>query len=240
MLVEICANSVQSALNAERGGADRVELCSELGIGGITPSYGFLKTVREQVAIPAHVLIRPRSGDFTYSDMEFEQMKANILLCKKMNFQGVVSGVLHENFTLDIDRTLILKELAGEMKFTFHRAFDWVKDPVRTLELLENIGADYILSSGQQKTALEGKKLLRQLKQNSKSCVILPGGGINASNALWFKENNFAAIHLSATELCKTLDEKPAISMNSMAHINDATLAVTNQSLVKNICAIVK
>ncbi|PCJ97955.1 MAG: copper homeostasis protein CutC [Flavobacteriaceae bacterium] len=240
MLVEVCANSLESAMNAEKGGADRIELCSELGIGGITPSYGLLKMAKEKLSIPIHVLIRPRSGDFTYSNMAFEQMKENILLCKKMGFTGVVSGVLHKDFSLDFERTNELKKVAGAMKFTFHRAFDWVQEPFRVLEQLEEIGIQYVLTSGQQKSALDGINLLSKLKQKAKSCVILPGGGIKVDNVMEFKKENFEAIHLSGTSFIKTLDEKPAIHMNSLSYIKEDELAVTNQEIIKAICSKVK
>src|SRR6056297_3221779 len=105
MIVEVCANSLQSALIAQEAGADRIELCSELAVGGITPSYGLLKAVREKISIPVNVLIRPRSGDFTFSDDEFEIMKTNIALCIELGFNGVVSGALHPDFSLDVERT---------------------------------------------------------------------------------------------------------------------------------------
>ncbi len=240
MLIEVCANSIESALNAEKGGVDRIELCSELGVGGITPSYGLLKTAKKKLSIPIHVLIRPRSGDFTYSDIEFEQMKENILLCNKMGFGGVVSGVLYKDFTLDFERTKELKEAAGSMKFTFHRAFDWVQEPFTVLEQLEEIGVDYILTSGQQKSALEGIEFLSELKQNAKSCVILPGGGIKETNVMEFKSKGFEEIHLSGTGFFKTLDTKPNVSMNSLSFIKDDELAVTSLETIRKICSKVK
>lgn len=239
MLIEICANSLQSALNAEKGGADRIELCSELGIGGITPSYGLLKLVKEKLSIPVHVLIRPRSGDFTYSDIEFDIMKRNVSLCKELGFDGVVSGVLNLDFSLDIERTQVLKELAGSMKFTFHRAFDWVKEPFTALEQLENMGFDYILTSGQQKTAIEGVNVLSKLKQKAKSCVILPGSGINAENVLHFKNAGFAAVHLSATTKIKKLEQKPLVPMVSPNMITDDTILVSSIGVVKAVCDLV-
>jgi copper homeostasis protein len=105
MILEICANSYQSAMNAEKAGAHKIELCSELSVGGVTPSYGLLKKVMHSISIPVQVLIRPRSGDFSYSNAEFEIMKENILQCKALGCAGIVSGVLHENNTIDIERT---------------------------------------------------------------------------------------------------------------------------------------
>jgi len=147
MLVEVCANSLQSALNAEKAGADRIELCSELAVGGITPSYGLMKAVADKISIPVRVLIRPRSGDFMYSNEEYEIMKRNIKLCSDIGFEGVVSGVLRNDFSLDKARTQELKHTAGNLKFTFHRAFDWISNPEESLVILEDIGVDTILTS---------------------------------------------------------------------------------------------
>ena len=115
MLVEVCANSLESAMNAQKAGADRIELCSELAVGGITPSYGLLKAVKENVDIPVHVLIRPRSGDFSFTEDEFKIMKRNIELCVDMGFDGIVSGVLQMNFTLDLEKTKMLVDLSGDL-----------------------------------------------------------------------------------------------------------------------------
>ncbi len=139
MMVEVCANSLQSALNAQQAGADRLEICSELGVGGVTASYGLLKKIKEKISIPVHVLIRPRSGDFSYSDTDFEVMLSDIDTCLKLGFEGIVCGVLDPDFKVDIERTKILREAAGGIQFTFHRAFDWVDDPLQALAELESV-----------------------------------------------------------------------------------------------------
>ena len=182
MLVEVCANSLESALVAQEAGADRIELCSELGVGGITPSYGLIETVRNQLSIPVHVLIRPRSGHFTYTDFEFEVMQKNIVLCKQMGVDGIVSGVLKTDFSLDTDRTSVLLEASGSMKFTFHRAFDWVGEPKETLEQLNTIGADYVLTSGQESSATKGLNLLKELNDVAKGTIVMAGGGVRLDN----------------------------------------------------------
>jgi len=206
MKLEICANSYQSAINAEKAGAHRIELCSELSIGGITPSYGLLKKVMSELTIPIHVLIRPRSGNFTYSNEEFEIMKEDILRCNELGCSGIVSGVLHPNNSLDIKRTQELVELSKPLSFTFHRAFDIVLHPKETLEELVNIGVDKILTSGQQEKAKDGIDLLMKLQHiaNNK-IVIMPGSGINAENCTLFKEAGFREIHTSAS---KFIDNK--------------------------------
>lgn len=202
MLLEICASSYQSALNAQLAGAHRIELCSELGIGGITPSYGMLRRVMEEITIPVHVLIRPRSGDFTYSEAEFEIMKANIRLCKELGCAGVVIGTLKKDLTIDVEKTKELLELGRPLTVSFHRAFDWAKDPFASLEILAELGVDRILSSGQQTNALSGIELLKELQKRAGNRIeILPGGGINASNITQFKAAGFPAVHTSASEI---------------------------------------
>ncbi len=147
MKLEICASNYQSANNAQNAGAHRIELCSELAVGGITPSYGLIKQVIENLSIPVFVLIRPRSGDFTYSDADFEIMKQDIQMCKKLGCKGIVSGVLNSDNTIDIERTKTLIELSKPLPFTFHRAFDWTPNPFEALKSLINLNVNRILTS---------------------------------------------------------------------------------------------
>ena len=240
MLVEICANSLQSALYAEQGEADRIELCSELGVGGITPSYGLLKKIKAHIKIPIHVLIRPRSGDFTYSDFEFQIMKEDIALCVKLGFDGIVSGVLHKNYEVDWERTEELIKAAQALKFTFHRAFDWVPSPVATFSKLQDVGVSTVLSSGQAKTATLGMSLLLELNKNATTCIIMPGSGIRDTNAVLFKKAGFKAIHLSATHFIENVDAMPPISMNSPDFLIENRVAITNLDVVSNVIKSVK
>jgi len=240
MIVEICANSLQSALHAESGGAHRIELCSELGVGGITPSYGLLKKIKEYIKIPVHVLIRPRSGDFSYSDYEFQIMKEDIALCVKLGFDGIVSGVLQKNLEVDWERTEELLNAAGSLKFTFHRAFDWVPSPVTTFSKLQNIGVSTVLTSGQAKTAPLGMSLLLELNKNSEACTIMPGSGIRDTNAVLFKKAGFKAIHLSATHFIENSDAVPPLTMNSSDFLIENRVAITNFDMVRNIIKSVK
>lgn len=236
MVVEICANSIASAINAEKAGADRIELCAELGIGGITPSHGMITEVMQKVSIPVHVLIRPRSGDFTYSDAEIEIMKKDIQFCKKIGCTGVVTGVLHSDFTLNKEHTAILFNAAEGMHLTFHRAFDWVKNPMDTLEHLIDLKCNTILSSGQANSAIVGIELLIQLKDIAKNrCTIMPGGGINKNNVHHFKESDFEAIHCSATTLQQKMLVPPTISMNSKKFLDETMLATSNEELIAAI-----
>lgn len=241
MVIEICANSIASAVNAEKAGADRIELCAELGVGGITPSYGMITEVMRKVSIPVHVLIRPRSGDFTYTDAEIEIMKKDIQFCKQIGCAGIVTGVLHSDFKLNKEHTAALFETAKGMHLTFHRAFDWVKDPLDTLANLIDLQCDTILSSGQATSAIDGIDLLIQLKHAAKNrCSIMPGGGINKNNVHRFKESGFEAIHCSATTLRQKMPVPPTISMNSEKFLNETMLATSNEELIKTIISTFK
>lgn len=240
MLVEVCANSLQSAMNAEKAGADRIELCSELAVGGITPSYGLLKAVRDKISIPVRVLIRPRSGDFTYSDDEFDIMKSDIKLCSEMGFEGIVLGMLRANFTIDENRFLELGEMNHGLKTTFHRAFDWLPDPFRALELIERMGIDTILTSGQQGTAQKGIDLLYQLHEKAASSLIMPGSGLNATNVQLFKKKGFKAIHLSGVKMCRKLDENPKVPMNSPKMLSDDYIPISDLETIQEVIRIVK
>ncbi|MFY0603306.1 MAG: copper homeostasis protein CutC [Flavobacteriaceae bacterium] len=238
MIVEICANSYQSAINAERAGAHRIELCSELAVGGITPSYGLLKKVIAALSIPVYVLIRPRSGDFTYSNDEFQIMKENIILCKELGCAGIVSGVLHADNTIDLLRTKELIECSKPMCFTFHRAFDWVHKPLESAHSLHQIGVDMVLSSGQEVSAEKGIKLLKKL-QDKTSLRILPGGGINTENIHLFKKAGFSEIHLSASKQIQTIDS-PKVSMNSSKLFDEAKISYSDVATIQAILKILK
>lgn len=201
MLLEICTNSYQSAKNAQDAGANRIELCQELSVGGITPSYGLINQVIKHLSIETFVLVRPRSGNFMYSDDEFEMMKQDIQICKELGCHGIVSGVLNSDNTLDISRTKELIELSKPLSFTFHRAFDCVANPFETLEQLVDLGVDRILTSGQKSKAENGIELLKQLKEKAKNRItILPGSGINYEIAKLFKDVELNEIHASASK----------------------------------------
>ena len=240
MIVEVCANSFQSAINAENSGADRIELCAELAVGGITPSFGLIKKTIENLNIPVHVLIRPRSGDFTYSDDEFEIMKENIRLCRQLGVSGIVSGVLFADSTLDKTRTGELRTTAGDLYFTFHRAFDWVTEPVNTLFELEGLGVDCVLTSGGKNSAEEALPKLISWKKMTSKIAIMPGGGIRENNAPLFKENDFKVIHLSGVSFRKTLLKTPQISMNNASHLKDDELAITEPEIIRAVIRSVK
>ena len=240
MLVEVCANSLESALVAQEAGADRIELCSELGVGGVTPSNGLIEMVRNRLDIPVHVLIRPRSGHFTYTDLEFEVMLKDIDFCKRVGIDGIVSGALLADCNLDVERTKVLIEVSRPLKFTFHRAFDWIPDPKQAFQQLEALGVDYVLTSGQQSSAEKGLNLLQDLNAISKNTVVMAGGGIRLDNCEKFKAAGLQAIHLSGSEFGNEVGIKDKIPMNSTTHLQEHQIAVTNLEKVRQIVCSVK
>jgi copper homeostasis protein len=183
ILLEACIDSVEAALAAQTGGADRVELCANLLEGGTTPSAGTIQLARQRIDIDLNVIIRPRGGDFCYSGSEFEVMKLDTALAKKLGANGVVIGILKEDGSVDAERTAILVEAARPMSVTFHRAFDMTRDPYEALEQIVELGIDRILTSGQEYSVLEGLDLITDLvRQAGNRVIIMPGGGITERN----------------------------------------------------------
>lgn len=204
MILEICANSIVSALNAQNAKADRIELCSHLEVGGLTPSHGLIKVVREFLDIPVYVLIRPRAGDFSYSYLELEIMKEDIEFCAEIGCKGVVFGCLSTERDIHEAYTTVLMQAAGYMDVTFHRAFDHTRNPFESMEALKEIGVQRILTSGQAKNAMEGLELLGELiEEADDEIVIMPGGGIRPENVLSVLEIGAREVHSSAIPLGK-------------------------------------
>jgi copper homeostasis protein len=187
-MVEICAFSLESCLIAQRAGANRIELCGGMFEGGTTPSAGLIRMATQSIKIPIYVMIRPRGGDFCYSETEFEVMKTDILLAKNLGTNGLVFGILNPDGTVDSGRNKELIELAKPLGVTFHRAFDVSREPFEALESIIECGFERILTSGQKNTAIEGKGLLAELvKKANHRIEIMAGSGVNAQNAveLW-------------------------------------------------------
>lgn len=185
---EICANSVESCLAAQEGGADRVELCAGIPEGGTTPSYGEIKLARKLLTkTKLHVIIRPRGGDFLYTPLELERMEEDIRICRELGVDGVVFGCLTEEGEIDREANRRLVELAHPMSVTFHRAFDRTADPMKALEDIISLGCNRILTSGQQPKAIDGINLLAQLEKELKEYPLPPiqllaGSGVNEEN----------------------------------------------------------
>ena len=194
MIIEVCAESYEYAVKAEKAGADRIELCKDLHLDGLTPDYECAKKTIDSLNIPVFILIRPRAGDFIYSDEEFELMKRDVVKFKEMGCKGIVSGILNSDNSIDLKRTKELVELSRPIEFTFHRAFDIVNDPLIEIENLIELDVDRVLTSGQKDKAIKGLELLMQLKSISKNRIkIMPGSGINKSNIVNFE--SFDEIH---------------------------------------------
>ncbi|HEY1657467.1 MAG TPA: copper homeostasis protein CutC [Candidatus Sulfotelmatobacter sp.] len=197
--VEVCVESVEHARAAERGRADRIELCTDLSSGGITPSFGFMHTVRRHVQIPIYALIRPHSRDFCYSDHEFEIMHDDIVAARESGMNGIVLGILCRDARIDIARTRTLVDLAHPLPVTFHRAFDESANAESALEEVIQTGASRILTSAGKSAATDGLPTLARLIQAAQNrIVIMPCGGINDGNALRIiQETSAREIHTS-------------------------------------------
>lgn len=181
--IEICANSLTSAIAAHTGGAARIELCDNLREGGTTPSYGQIAVTRDRLSIPLYPIIRPRGGDFLYADEEFDTMVRDLEQCRSLGCDGVVFGLLTETGDIDVPRCAELKQLAGPLGTTFHRAFDRCRDPFAALEAIIALGFDRILTSGLEESAIHGAPLLAQLVERAAGRIsIMPGAGVNPQN----------------------------------------------------------
>lgn len=183
ILLEVAVANVERARAAERAGARRIELCEQLEAGGITPSLELVRQVRAAVRLPLQILIRPRSGNFIYTPMEFSAMKSQIEALRDENVQGIVTGVLQSNHSVDIDLTRELVEAASPLEVTFHRAFDETPDLLQSLEAVILTGSRRVLTSGGKSSAADSLELLRQLINRAGARIhILPGGGLHAGN----------------------------------------------------------
>ena len=197
-LLEICCYSMECAVTAQQNGADRVELCAAPKEGGLTPSYGVLKSVREAVTIPVHPIIRPRGGDFCYSAGEFDAMLEDVVRVRELGFPGLVIGLLDEDANVDMPRMRQIMAAAKGMAVTFHRAFDMCKNPIQAFENLAELGVARILTSGQQSTAEKGLQLIMELKGHSGVPIIMAGAGVRASNLKTFLNAGVEELHSSA------------------------------------------
>ena len=218
MIIEVCAYSLQSCLTAQAAGARRIELCGGLAEGGTTPSAGLIQLAQQHLTVSLFIMIRPRGGDFLYTDAELSVMMADIENAKKMGADGVVLGVLRADGTVDDDRTAQLVDLAHPLPVTFHRAFDMTRNPLEALESVIRTGAVRILTSGQQPTAEAGLPVLRQLvKQAAGRIEIMAGAGVNSTNAGALIATGIDALHLSGSvrQTSSMIYRQPAVSMAS-------------------------
>jgi len=239
MLLEICANSLQSAINAQQSGAQRIELCENLEQGGTTPSYGMLAQARKHLNIKLNVLIRPRSGDFLYSDLEYQIIQDDIKMAKQLGADGIVCGILTPCGDVDIEYTKALVELSKPLSFTFHRAFDFTNDPFKALEDVISTGADRILTSGQQPTAIQGVHLIWELvKVANGRIAIMPGSGVNSDNIEYLIETGATEFHMSGTAPVESGMTFRKLGMSLGNPENDYKILESNIEKIKEVFAL--
>jgi len=241
IMIEVCAGSIESAIAASKGGAHRIELCSALSEGGLTPSQAMIEYVTTNLKIKTFVLIRPRSGDFSYSRAEFDVMKSDIFSAKTRGADGIVTGMLNTDGSIDTCRMKEVVEMAHPMQVTFHRAFDLAKDPYEALEVIIALGCSRILTSGMARTAPEGVELISGLvKQAGSRIVIMPGSGINASNIIELHSKTGAnEFHLSATSTTRSrmVYRKTGVKMGHGTG-DEYDYLQTDKNLVSEVCAL--
>lgn len=244
VLVEVCVDSVESALAAQDGGANRVELCEDLPEGGTTPSAGLIEVCRERLGIPVHVLVRPRPGDFVYSDLELEVMRRDIALAARFGAAGVVFGALHADGTVDGERTRALIAAARPLSVTFHRAFDFTPDADKALDALIALGVDRILTSGQAATAREGTRILARLVSRAAGRVtILAGGGVNEDNVAEIaRRTGVREVHVRATSLFESPASyrPPHLSLQKRPLPNEFDRAITDPERIRRISSLLQ
>jgi copper homeostasis protein len=201
MKIEVVVYNIESALKALEGGADRIEVCADPGSGGTTPSVGMVEVIRQNVSVDVYAMLRPRAGDFLYSNYEFHSMKRDLWQFQRVSVDGIVFGILNPDGTVDKKRCAELISKARPLKATFHRAFDRAKDPFQALEDCIEVGFDRILTSGQRNTAQEGAQMIADLVSAAQGRIsIMAGSGINEKNVSDIvRLSKVQEIHFSAT-----------------------------------------
>jgi len=239
MVIEVVVYNIESAIQAQAGGADRIEVCDNPSQGGTTPSFGFIETVRRKVNIAVFVMIRPRGGDFLYSADEFDSMKIDIAQCKNIGVDGVVFGILNPDGTLDKKRCKELIDLARPLQVTCHRCFDMTPNPYQALEDCIEVGFKRILTSGQHSTAINGIKIIQKLIQLAEEkIVIMPGSEVNEQTVgQIIKQSKAKEIHFSATafrESAMTYKNRLIKGMGTM-NGNEFTLRTVDSNKIRKI-----
>lgn len=225
-IIEIATSDYSTTKSAVEGGADRIELCANMGEGGTTPSYAHIRHCRESFNVLIYPIIRPRGGDFCYTDEEFAMMKTDIRLCKELGCDGVVTGLLHKDGSVDYDRTAALVELAYPLGVTYHRAFDRSNDAFKALEVVIKTGCERILTSGLQRTAPEAIDILKQLNHRAdQRIIIMPGSGVRKENIKQLAEET------GCTEFHTSLR---AVQRSPIEYINPA-FAQDQETVMRNV-----
>ncbi len=235
--LEVVVDSVAGAIAAEEGGAQRIELCANLFEGGTTPSAATIELARRHTSIGLQVMIRPRGGDFLYSDLEMEIMFRDLAIAKQLGADGMVFGILNADASVDFGRTKTLIDAARPLNVTFHRAFDMVADPHFALNQLLLLGVDRILTSGQEATALDGVDLIRELvHQADGRLIVMAGGGIHERNvARIVRETGVAEVHLSArhSQESHMRYQSPHAALGGVLRPSDYEIAATSAARVR-------
>ncbi len=240
--VEVCAYSLEAALTAQRAGAQRLELCASPPEGGTTPPAGLIRLVKAQTTLPVCVMIRPRGGDFCYSETEFEQMQADLDIAVHLGADGVVLGLLHPDGTVDVPRTHQLVEQAHPVPVTFHRAFDLAADLLDALEAIIETGCRRLLTSGGMPTAYEGRDTLAALAWQTRGRIeLLAGSGVNAGNAAELLETGIDTLHLTgkSTRPSAMTFRKPGLSMGGSAGFDEYEIQVADEAKIRAVVDIV-
>jgi copper homeostasis protein len=240
--IEICAYSVESCINAQLAGADRIELCAGPGEGGTTPSAGMVSLALEKVDLPIYVMIRPRGGDFVYDDSELEVMYREIDHAKQLGVAGIVLGVLHPDGQVNIEQTQALVQYASTLGVTFHRAFDLTPDPFKALEDVISTGAERILTSGLQPAAPMALELLTQLAAQAAGRIeIMAGGGVSAASAEALLNTGIHALHLSGKAFRNTKQRYFQEGVSMAGEVPDErTIMYSNLENIKKVTDIVR
>jgi copper homeostasis protein len=239
ILLEICCGSIDDAIEAEKGGAARIELCSALFLGGLTPSLGTIREARQRLKIPIISMVRPRGGGFCYTEAEMATMERDAEAAVAEGADGVVFGILQADGRIDIARTRSILERIGKRQSVFHRAFDVTPDPFEALEQLVELGVTRILTSGQKDTVAEGADLIRRLIERAAGRIeILPGGGI-ASYQIpdVLRRTGCRQIHLTAwkTAIDPSTHANPAVTFGGALYPPEDRYSITDPEIVKQL-----
>lgn len=236
--IEVCIDSVASAINSEKGGADRVELCDNLFEGGTTPSAGKIEVVRKNISIGLQVMLRPRGGDFLYSREEYEVIQSDLKIAKRLGADGVVFGFLTYEGQIDKERTQEILEMAYPMNVTFHRAFDMTQDPFQALDDLIALGVNRVLTSGQERSVMEGKDLIADLVQRAAGRItILAGGGVRPYNIQKLVQHTgVTECHVSGrkTFSSQMQYQNHRVQMGGALHLPEYAISIIDTDIIKS------
>jgi len=240
ILIEVCCGSVDDAVEAERGGADRIELNSAVFLGGLTPSLGSIIEAKKRLNIPVIVMIRPRAGGFCYTQNEMEVILRDAKLAVEHDADGLVFGILASDGSIDTERCKQIIELAHGRQIIFHRAFDVTPDPLKALDQLVELGFSRVLTSGQERTAPEGIELISKLIVHAGDRIeILPGSGLRPHNIRVFVEQTKTTqVHFSAfsQKFDSSMKHQPHITFNGTVPPSEDRYDLIDQNIVRDIC----